>query len=55
MGHKISKCKQCSRYTLEISCPYCGGKTVNPNPARFSPADRYGKYRRQSKQIEDTT
>jgi H/ACA ribonucleoprotein complex subunit 3 len=26
-------------------CPYCGGKVKIPHPAKFSPDDKYIKYR----------
>jgi H/ACA ribonucleoprotein complex subunit 3 len=36
----------CERYTLHTdSCPYCGGKVHIPHPAKFSPDDKYLKYR----------
>jgi rRNA maturation protein Nop10 len=28
---------------------HCGKKTSNPKPAKFSPEDKYGKYRRIAK------
>lgn len=39
-------CRACHRYSLKESCPECGQPTRQPHPARFSPQDRYGKYRR---------
>ncbi len=39
-------CRGCGRYTLAAKCPACGGAVRTPHPARFSPGDRYGKYRR---------
>ncbi|MCI4331089.1 MAG: RNA-protein complex protein Nop10 [Thermoplasmata archaeon] len=39
-------CRACGRYTLRAACPACQGDTRNPHPARFSPTDRWGKYRR---------
>ncbi len=39
-------CRACGRYTLRSECPACGAGTRTPHPARFSPTDRYGKYRR---------
>ncbi len=39
-------CRACGRYTLRAECPGCGAATRTPHPARFSPSDRYGKYRR---------
>ncbi|MCG7853410.1 MAG: RNA-protein complex protein Nop10 [Methanosarcinaceae archaeon] len=34
---------------MEETCPKCSGKAINPRPARFSPLDPYGKYRRLAK------
>ena len=45
----IQKCKGCKKYTLKDKCPKCGEKTVNPKPAKYSPDDRMGKYRRLAK------
>jgi len=42
-------CKTCQRYTLEDICPYCHQKTCRAEPARFSPQDTYGGYRRKLK------
>lgn len=42
----IRICRGCRRYTLKESCPECGGGTRTPHPVRFSPQDRWGKYRR---------
>ncbi|MHC1630819.1 MAG: RNA-protein complex protein Nop10 [Methanotrichaceae archaeon] len=50
MRSKIRKCKACNRYTLEDVCPVCGKTTSSTKPARFSPEDRYGKYRRALRQ-----
>jgi len=42
----LRRCRDCGRYTLKkYSCPYCGGTLVVPHPPRFSPDDRYLKYR----------
>lgn len=45
---------QCSEhgYTLQAACPKCGKATSQPGPAKYSPEDRYGKYRRQLKLME---
>jgi H/ACA ribonucleoprotein complex subunit 3 len=40
------KCPVCKGYTFDAICPKCGERTENPLPARFSPQDRFGKYRR---------
>ncbi|NLL94794.1 MAG: ribosome biogenesis protein [Thermoplasmatales archaeon] len=31
---------------MSETCPGCGGRSRTAHPARFSPDDRYGKYRR---------
>ncbi|WP_209682162.1 nucleolar RNA-binding Nop10p family protein [Methanohalophilus levihalophilus] len=49
MGHSIRKCCDCGRYSLRDKCPVCEGITTDPRPARLSPKDPYGKYRRISK------
>lgn len=46
MKGMIRKCTVCGEYTLrEDRCPHCGGALKNPHPARFSPEDKYSKYR----------
>ncbi|NMC76544.1 MAG: RNA-protein complex protein Nop10 [Candidatus Methanofastidiosa archaeon] len=46
---KMKICPQCNNYTLKDLCPICKVNTVNPHPPKFSPEDRYGKYRRMIK------
>jgi len=41
---KIKKCLKCGKYTLKDLC--CGEKTITVKPPRYSPLDKYGKYRR---------
>jgi len=49
----LRKCTQCNKYTLnQEKCPYCGGKVRIPHPAKFSPQDKYAKYRRAMKDEE---
>ncbi|MFQ5818510.1 MAG: RNA-protein complex protein Nop10 [Candidatus Heimdallarchaeota archaeon] len=44
----LRKCSVCRRYTLsDNDCPDCGGKTRSAHPARYSPEDKWGKYRRK--------
>ncbi|NOZ76659.1 MAG: RNA-protein complex protein Nop10 [Euryarchaeota archaeon] len=45
----LKRCKACNIYTLKEQCPSCGRPTSNPRPARFSPEDPYGAYRRKLK------
>lgn len=42
----LRRCIRCGRYTLSRDkCPVCGGPVRVPHPPRFSPEDRYLKYR----------
>lgn len=41
----ILRCVACHRYTMEEHCPSCGATTTTVHPARFSPDDRYARYR----------
>ena len=42
----LRRCVRCGRYTLRRDkCPSCGGEVRVPHPPRFSPEDRYLKYR----------
>jgi H/ACA ribonucleoprotein complex subunit 3 len=45
---KILYCKKCDKYTLKETCS-CGEKAITTKPAKFSPEDKYGKYRRIAK------
>ncbi|MBY9007677.1 MAG: ribosome biogenesis protein [Candidatus Lokiarchaeota archaeon] len=48
MTKYLKKCAECSKYVLEnpeSKCRYCGGKLVNPRPPKYSPIDKYQKYR----------
>jgi len=48
----LRKCKSCGEYTLnQASCPKCGGEVYIPVPPKFSPDDRYAKYRRMMKEL----
>ncbi|MEM3444732.1 MAG: RNA-protein complex protein Nop10 [Thermoplasmata archaeon] len=53
MSSYIRKCRACGEYTLKENCPICRAPTVSPHPFRFSPEDRYGKYRRALKSISE--
>ncbi|HZY93910.1 MAG TPA: RNA-protein complex protein Nop10 [Candidatus Bathyarchaeia archaeon] len=44
----MRKCVKCTRYTLKTACPICGSTTRIPHPPKFSPADKYAKYRAES-------
>jgi H/ACA ribonucleoprotein complex subunit 3 len=47
---KIRKCLKCGTYTLKASCERCNESSHQVGPARYSPQDPYGKYRRQMKE-----
>ena len=49
MRGRILRCPKDYSYTLEKRCRICGTPTVAAHPARFSPQDPYGKYRRIAK------
>ncbi len=48
----IRKCPNCGIYTMKDICPKCGAKTEFAKPAKFSPEDKYGSYRRKVKEQE---
>jgi len=41
------RCIECNCYTQKDICKNCSSKTVNPLPPKYSPEDKYGKYRRK--------
>jgi H/ACA ribonucleoprotein complex subunit 3 len=43
----MKKCPACGAYSLKDVCR-CGSATVTPLPAKYSPDDRYGEYRRKA-------
>ena len=45
----ILKCPQCKGYTLKDKCRACGSVTIRPQPPKWDPEDKYGKYRREEK------
>jgi len=38
-------CRSCHKYTMSEKCPVCGKETFTVHPARYSPDDRYARYR----------
>jgi len=52
MVEHIHKCPQCSRYTLEDTCPVCKVPTFLPRPPKFSLQDKYAKMKREMKKPE---
>ncbi|MGM5481143.1 MAG: RNA-protein complex protein Nop10 [Nanobdellota archaeon] len=53
MTGKILKCEKCGSYGLEETCS-CGGKRVFSHPPKYSPEDKYAKYRRMAKENEES-
>lgn len=45
MKFLLRRCTKCNRYTLKLRCDTCDVDTVSVHPAKFSPDDRYIKYR----------
>jgi H/ACA ribonucleoprotein complex subunit 3 len=50
---KIHKCQKCGTYTLKGECVKCNAHTSTVGPARYSPQDPYGRYRRMMKEEMD--
>ncbi len=48
----ILKCEQCGEYGLDEACS-CGSKRKIITPPKYSPEDKYAKYRRQAKELEN--
>jgi len=46
---KIRKCVSCAAYTMRQECPQCGGETRTAHPPKYSPLDKYARYRRAEK------
>lgn len=44
-------CANCREYTMKEKCPKCGTLTIEKKPPKFSPLDKWGKYRRATKRI----
>ncbi|MCJ7424173.1 RNA-protein complex protein Nop10 [Candidatus Bathyarchaeota archaeon] len=52
----LRKCEKCLKYTLKSDiCGCCAGRVRVPHPPRFSPDDKYLKYRMALKQKRQTT
>jgi H/ACA ribonucleoprotein complex subunit 3 len=47
---RLHRCTVCGRYTLKEACSECRGKTRIPRPPKYSPEDKYGRYRRLLKE-----
>jgi len=52
----MRKCVNCGRYTLrQDRCPVCGSEVRVPHPPRFSPEDRYVRYRLAMKKLVEVS
>lgn len=50
MNRLLRKCAVCQGYTLSDECQKCGSaETINPHPPKYSPEDRYLRYRVRSR------
>lgn len=45
MRFQLRKCTRCNRYTLKEKCSRCDEQTMSAHPAKFSPDDKYMRYR----------
>ena len=45
MKFQLRKCSKCHQYTLKETCKRCSENTKSAHPAKFSPDDKYIKYR----------
>ena len=45
MRFQLRRCDKCKKYTLKLECSDCKHKTVSVHPAKFSPDDKYIRYR----------
>ncbi|MHA2407310.1 MAG: nucleolar RNA-binding Nop10p family protein [Candidatus Ranarchaeia archaeon] len=47
MPKRLYRCVKCHHYSFsKEKCPICKGLMESAHPAKFSPEDKYGKYRR---------
>lgn len=48
----MKRCSACKEYTLQDVCPHCSAPAHANKPAKFSPEDHHGAYRRKLKQMD---
>jgi len=48
----LKRCTSCGEYTLQEACPRCGHPAKPNRPAKYSPEDPYGEYRRKLKKLD---
>jgi rRNA maturation protein Nop10 len=44
-------CESCKNYTMKVNCS-CSVPTISSRPAKFSPIDKLGVYRREAKRLQ---
>ncbi|KHO53344.1 MAG: H/ACA ribonucleoprotein complex subunit 3 [archaeon GW2011_AR18] len=52
MVEQILRCTKCRIYTLERKCTKCNSECLTTKPAKYSPEDKYAKYRLEYKKKE---
>ena len=48
MARHILRCRRCRAYSMEEKCR-CGGEAITTRPPKYTPKDKYAKYRRIAK------
>ena len=49
MRFQLRRCSACRAYTIREACPRCKADASLAHPARFSPDDKYARYRLASR------
>lgn len=49
MRFLLRKCQNCNNFTLKEECKICKSETISAHPAKYSPDDKYLKYRMMGK------
>lgn len=52
MKSQLRVCSQCNLYTLKDKCKKCDLDTLSAHPAKFSPDDKYLRYRLSENYID---
>ncbi|MCY4491576.1 MAG: RNA-protein complex protein Nop10 [Thaumarchaeota archaeon] len=55
MRFQLRRCIKCTTYTLKLKCPKCQDETTSAHPAKFSPDDKYMRYRLAARYSQDST
>jgi H/ACA ribonucleoprotein complex subunit 3 len=45
MHFQLRRCNKCKNYTLKEKCPNCKNDSISAHSAKFSPDDKYVRYR----------